>query len=494
MLTPTKNREFMEAAVEEMLKSRSEHTDKPDPKVGAVLVDKEGNELGRTHRGAIRDGNHAEYQLIERMHAGKALEGASLYVTLEPCIKRNPPKQPCAKWIADARIGHVFVGMTDPNPDISGRGIQYLLDHRIQVHFFEVDLIERITSANQEFSDYCESAGRAADLSAEFEGPSEKEREVVPAATLDDLCMDTIKIYLERRGAAFTVPSTELWEFMWKNGFLDKRDESTFSPTVAAVLLFAKRPEDMLPQSKVSTEEHVGSVVTTDEITGPLLGFRDKIDLFFRKGMRTFTEIRRYERVAVEEYPVEALREAFFNAVVHRDYREGWRILVSKHRDRIVIRSPGLPLKPITLSRMSSFDAPAFSRNPRIAVTFHHMKWVEERARGLRKIRDLMIAQGLRPPVFRTDGPYLLVTFLGQEGAWQNVRVQSSFFEELEPLQQKIVELLLSEKRVSTKVCADKLGVEETTSRRHLKKLVDLGIAESKGAGSQTHYVLSGKS
>jgi ATP-dependent DNA helicase RecG len=492
MLSPKKNREFMEAAVDEMMKSRAEHQEKSDPKVGAVLVDEDGNELGRTHRGAIRDGNHAEYQLIERMHGDKSLEGATIYVTLEPCIKRTPPKQPCAKWIAEARINRTFVGMTDPNPDISGRGIQYLLDHGVQVYFFDLDLIERITAANKEFIDYCESTGRVVDLSDEFEGPSDKERESVVAATLDDLCMDTIKTYLDRRGVTFEVPSNALWEFMWKNGFLNKNDDSVFVPTVAGVLLFAKCPEDLLPQSKILIEEHVGSEVTTDEITGPLLRFRDKIDSFFRKGMRTFTEIQRYERVAVEEYPVEALREAFFNAVVHRDYRGGWRIQVSKQRDGIVIRSPGLPLRPITLSRMNTFDAPPFSRNPRIAVTFHHMKWVEERARGLRKIRDLMVARGLRPPVFRTDGSYLVVTFIGQEGAWQNVRVQSSFLDELEPLQQDIVRFLMDEKRISTKVCADRFGVEATTARRHLKSLMKLGVVESKGAGSRIHYVLAG--
>ena len=50
----------MELALTEMLKSRSEHTNKADPLVGAVLVDAEGNKLGETHRGGLRDGDHAE--------------------------------------------------------------------------------------------------------------------------------------------------------------------------------------------------------------------------------------------------------------------------------------------------------------------------------------------------------------------------------------------------------------------------------------------------
>jgi len=129
----------MEIAVEEMLKSRSEHASKVDPLVGAVLVGADGKELGRACRGKLRDGDHAEFTLIERYLRDKNLDGASLYVTLEPCTRRRPPKKPCAEHVVASRIGRVFIGMTDPNPDICGRGIQYLLNHDVEVQFFIVE-------------------------------------------------------------------------------------------------------------------------------------------------------------------------------------------------------------------------------------------------------------------------------------------------------------------------------------------------------------------
>ena len=82
----------MQLAVDQMLKSRSEHKDKHDPLVGAVLVSRKGELLGCAHRGGIRVGNHAEFTLIERYLSGTDLEGSTLYVTLEPCTQRNPPK------------------------------------------------------------------------------------------------------------------------------------------------------------------------------------------------------------------------------------------------------------------------------------------------------------------------------------------------------------------------------------------------------------------
>ena len=124
------HRKFMEAAVEEMRKSRSEHVDKRDPLVGAAIVGPDGKPMAASFRGDLRVGDHAEFTLIERYLRDKRLEGATLYVTLEPCTKRNPPKKPCADRIVKARIRRVFIGMTDPNPDICGRGIQHLLAHR----------------------------------------------------------------------------------------------------------------------------------------------------------------------------------------------------------------------------------------------------------------------------------------------------------------------------------------------------------------------------
>jgi ATP-dependent DNA helicase RecG len=86
------DRKFMEIAFNEMLKSRSEHKEKSDPMVGAVLIDRHGKQIGTTHRGDLRVGDHAEFTLIERYLRDTNLEEATLYVTLEPCVKRGPQK------------------------------------------------------------------------------------------------------------------------------------------------------------------------------------------------------------------------------------------------------------------------------------------------------------------------------------------------------------------------------------------------------------------
>ena len=100
----------------------------PNPPVGCVIV-RSGKVIGRGyHRRAGLP--HAEIEALRRCK--KNTRGADMYVTLEPCNHhgRTPP---CTEAIIDAGIKRVFVGMKDPNPLVSGRGIRRLESSRIEV-------------------------------------------------------------------------------------------------------------------------------------------------------------------------------------------------------------------------------------------------------------------------------------------------------------------------------------------------------------------------
>jgi len=494
MAKTSQERHFMEIAVEEMLRSRTEHTDKTDPLVGAVIVDSNGDEIDRAHRGGLREGNHAEFTLIERKLGDKKLDGSTLYVTLEPCTRRNPPKKPCVEWIVGARIGRVVVGMTDPNPEISGHGIRYLQSNGVQVDLFDVDLVESIQEANLGFIEYFDATESEDKTSDVFEGSADTENELVTNASVDDLSLDAIRAYLYSRKKELPIPSESLWNFLYKNGFLSRNENEIYVPTIAGIVLFAKEPADFLPQVRISLEAQVGERLITDEFVGPLIDFRLKIEDFLKKHMRSFTEIREFDRVEEYEYPIEALREAAFNAVTHRDYRGGQRVIIRLLSDCIEFKSPGLPLQPLTLERLRSFNAPPYSRNPRIAITLKHMKWIEEKASGIIRMRDLMLKRRLRPPRFDVDGTYLKATFLGEEHAWRNIRISPEFMNQLEDLERQIVMLLIKNGRLYTGKCAKQLGVDVTTVRRHMRRLREkYQIVASAGKGSKSHYVLKGK-
>jgi len=93
----------------------------PNPTVGAVIV-KDGVILGRgwTQRGGRP---HAEVEALRR--AKKAAQGATIYVTLEPCSHQGKAP-PCADAIARAGIARVVSAIEDPNPEVAGKGHERL--------------------------------------------------------------------------------------------------------------------------------------------------------------------------------------------------------------------------------------------------------------------------------------------------------------------------------------------------------------------------------
>lgn len=114
---------FMLEALKESLSSVG--ISNPNPAVGCVLVDAQGKELARGATQAYL-GPHAEHVAFGKILDPASLEGGTAYVTLEPCSHYgNQP--PCVELLLSSKIKKVVIARMDPNPLISGAGIQKLL-------------------------------------------------------------------------------------------------------------------------------------------------------------------------------------------------------------------------------------------------------------------------------------------------------------------------------------------------------------------------------
>ena len=117
------------AHMAEAVRLARQATPSPNPRVGAVIVQKDGTVVGSGfHR---RPGEpHAEIFALNE--AGDAARDATLYVTLEPCVHFGRTG-PCADAVIDAGISRVVVGIADPDPRVNGAGIEKLRNAGIEV-------------------------------------------------------------------------------------------------------------------------------------------------------------------------------------------------------------------------------------------------------------------------------------------------------------------------------------------------------------------------
>lgn len=98
----------------------------PNPIVGAVIV-KNGRIIGEGYHAKYGD-LHAERNAIKNLT--EPAEGATIYVTLEPCCHHGK-QPPCTEAIIENKIAKVVIGSRDPNPLVSGKGTAYLRQHGI---------------------------------------------------------------------------------------------------------------------------------------------------------------------------------------------------------------------------------------------------------------------------------------------------------------------------------------------------------------------------
>ena len=104
----------------------------PNPRVGCVIVNAQGQVLGQGHTQQA-GGPHAEIMALQdAASCGHRVEGATAYVTLEPC-SHHGRTAPCCDALIQAKLGKVVAALADPNPMVAGQGFDRLKAAGIEV-------------------------------------------------------------------------------------------------------------------------------------------------------------------------------------------------------------------------------------------------------------------------------------------------------------------------------------------------------------------------
>ena len=302
----------------------------------------------------------------------------------------------------------------------------------------------------------------------------------IPRASFASLNQETLKTYLEKiregKPKLSRLPDEEICELMsiTRNGEV----------TLSAVLLFSPYPQAYFPQlcitAVVVPGKELGETGILGErfldnrrIEGTLPEMLDGAIQFVRKNMKikTIIDPDTGKRTDHTDYPVEAVREAVLNALVHRDYSihtEGMPIQVVMYEDRLEIRNPGGIYGRLRVDQLGKVQPD--TRNPVLASALEILGVTENRYSGIPTMRRALAGAGLPEPVFQDTRGSFLVEFykMREDGQEQPDRLTE---------EEKSLLIFCRTPRTRREIC-DYLGLSSTTYaiQRHVTPLVEKGF------------------
>lgn len=186
--------------------------------------------------------------------------------------------------------------------------------------------------------------------------------------------------------------------------------------TNGGVILFGK-PEirkEFFPFAEVRCARFAGTTraefIDRLEIEGGVLAAVTEVPKFIRRNTKMAGKFGAMRRRDIPEYPVDGVREALTNALVHANYEiSGTRIFVAIYDDKLEIQNPGTMVPGMSIEQFKA--GVSRIRNPVIARVFGELELVEEWGSGYKRIKDACQKGGYPEPVWEEFGTVLRVTF-----------------------------------------------------------------------------------
>jgi len=187
-------------------------------------------------------------------------------------------------------------------------------------------------------------------------------------------------------------------------------------------------------------------------------------------------------RKEIWDYPLTAIREALFNAIIHRDYfKSNIQIQIKIFDDFIWFYNPGILPEGLTVEKLNGVH-PSITRNPLIMNVFYLAGFVEEYGSGFERIKNAFKEQDLPDPEISIDNSGFILQF--------NKKEELPDIENLNERQKKAVDYLIKEGRISNKIYQEINNLTRETSKRDLAEMVEKGFLLRIGDGRSVSYVL----
>ena len=262
--------------------------------------------------------------------------------------------------------------------------------------------------------------------------------------------------------------------------------------TRAAVMLFYRNPEKYFRGCHVRIGLFEGSeLIYDDDVKGSLILIADRIiDIIYVKYLKKKITYDHLIRVETYQYPIEAVREAIYNALIHSDYSNPNDIQIKIMDDELFIGNNCL-IDTSKINNKSIFTInKSIPLNPLLADTFYRAGFIEHWGRGIKRICDECKNNDMQNPRFEIiSSDFAIIFKANYKYDYGNLDNQGSTTQKTTQkttqLKSKIVndilDMIKNNKYITLQELADSLGKTRDGIKYHITKLQNQGTIKRIG-------------
>lgn len=310
----------------------------------------------------------------------------------------------------------------------------------------------------------------------------------IPNVTVDDLKNDTFDFFRKKATKTNRLEQEDLEgtnQELLESLQLYLEDENMLKRS--AVLLFHPKPEKYFTGAyiKIGFFESDDELIFQDDVSGNLLDQAQKaLDLLKTKYSQAIISYQDGSRNETFSFPEEAIREALYNAIVHKDYSSSIPIQISVYPHKIIFWNEGQLPENWTVERLTQ-KHPSKPHNPDIANTFFRSGFIESWGRGTIKMIKACKFHKIAPPIFSNIPPDFQVEFIKYTNKGL---IESGLKEE----QRKIILYVQENESISNSEVQKICSVSKATATRYLGELENEWLEKIGSTGVGTIYVFKG--
>lgn len=330
--------------------------------------------------------------------------------------------------------------------------------------------------------------------------------------TIADIDEELLKEFVEkgRRAKRINFPYTNKEEILKKLSLVNKNNELLN----AGYILFAKDAKLEMQMAIFATETKL-TFLDIDQVFGNIFELIEIGEGYIRKNIKWPVNFKSgsMERIEIPEIPLEAIREAIINSLIHRDFRNPKSNEVAIYKDRVEIFNPGeFPegYKPEDFIEGEG----SIPRNPLIANTLYLSKDIEKWGSGFRRITEACKESNIKVKFEIRKNGFMVIFYrktdeelynltqnekndaknvaLNEENVALNVALQlKEKYPELRKVYIDIIEKIAKNKYITQEQIASELDKTRNSIYRNIKTLKDMGILERLGSKKNGYWKIN---